>query len=1005
MTKSVGNWVSESTASTGTGAITLSGNKTSDDVTTFSNAVNSGLIYYSIKDGDNREAGIGTYDGGVQIQRTQVTATLLNGVYNDVNPVPLNLSGNAVVSCTFTSHAYRELLQLIEDAGGGPIEGDYVLKTGDTMTGPLELIYGDSPVLFIKTVSGGGNPGIDIHNQGVSRFVMGYNSAAQSGGMALRDTDGIAELAKLLLDPAGKFIYTAGSEPRLCIIPSDNLGVPRIEFHDENQNPLLQMGFFEPSDAAIIALYNTAGDILSRFIMYQDARFDFLSDTDVNINLKPVPGSPKGVTAVTHFDNDIVRFKSEFSNLNNIYRMSIHDSLVGDELIALTLQQIGQASLEGTSSPQLFFRPDDNTGFPGAWMLNGDGNKVFSIGIDSSTNQGAVTLVAVPTETEIAKLLFKLDGNVELLGTGNNAPVVDGDLATKKYVDDIASGAPPGTYVQRSGDTMDGNLAGPDPVGLTDYTNRQWVEALVGGGSPDTFVLKAGDTMDAALKGPDPVDPTDYTTKQWVESQVGSGAFVPLDGSSDMTDSLMIIADSNVSPGVTIQPFDNTGTPGLSIKDSAGNQRFNFAYDAPSGAGHLVLFDNLGVEDSRIIFQIDGNVSLTSAPLPTNASHLTRKDYVDNQITGRVDRLGDTMTNPLKGPEPVASNDYATKNYVDSNSGGPGGDFVQITGDTMTGPLSIVTGGDNALTLKPTTLGGDLGISIEDLNAVRYVYGYDTISETGGSSLVNLSGQIQSRILQQPNSDVVVSGLTDPSVIVHNSNNGVSGFEVRDNSATRLTFNFLGSSGYAQISLRNSVGASVNTMEFDPAGYIIAYNSPTILPFGNCLTTKDYVDDKISSDITGKINRSGDTMSGALSGPYPTSSSQYATKQYVDDNSGGGGGSFVPLDGSLDMTDDLTIRGTNGSSEMHLHLTNVNNTVGVDCYDVAGNQRAFWGWDNTSQYAAMGSKSTTDVLLSGLNFKTDGNIERTGLLPTPTAPQDLATKAYVDQVIAAALGS
>ena len=113
MSANVGNWIVENSTTVGTGDVVVSG----ADVgfTRFRDAIPQGSVWYTILDGDDREAGIGVFDGVSTIARTVVHATLVNGVYNDVNPTPIDLSGASVVSCTFNSTAYRELLDHLTD--------------------------------------------------------------------------------------------------------------------------------------------------------------------------------------------------------------------------------------------------------------------------------------------------------------------------------------------------------------------------------------------------------------------------------------------------------------------------------------------------------------------------------------------------------------------------------------------------------------------------------------------------------------------------------------------------------------------------------------------------------------------------------------------------------------------------------------------------------------------------------------------------------------------------
>ncbi len=103
----VGNWVGELTATTGTGDIELGG--ALNGFTTFS-SMGDGEVYYALVEGDDREAGKGTLVGTV-LQRTDIYSTLVDGVYNEVDPQPIELEGLANIFCTFNERAFRELNQ------------------------------------------------------------------------------------------------------------------------------------------------------------------------------------------------------------------------------------------------------------------------------------------------------------------------------------------------------------------------------------------------------------------------------------------------------------------------------------------------------------------------------------------------------------------------------------------------------------------------------------------------------------------------------------------------------------------------------------------------------------------------------------------------------------------------------------------------------------------------------------------------------------------------------
>jgi hypothetical protein len=108
----VGNWVSEICNTIGVGDIVLAGGYQGQ--VSFAKAFDAGPVYYSVLDNGNRECGTGTFNGTTGLVRDTITATYENGVYNDVNPTAITLSGTAVVSCTYNASAFDD--QVIDAA-------------------------------------------------------------------------------------------------------------------------------------------------------------------------------------------------------------------------------------------------------------------------------------------------------------------------------------------------------------------------------------------------------------------------------------------------------------------------------------------------------------------------------------------------------------------------------------------------------------------------------------------------------------------------------------------------------------------------------------------------------------------------------------------------------------------------------------------------------------------------------------------------------------------------
>ena len=94
------SWVKDTTATTGTGTITLDGTPDSGFIG-FDDAFSTGdAVHYTIEDGNNRETGIGTLTSGASwtLSRGQILETLSSGVYAQWPATGINLSGSATVA-------------------------------------------------------------------------------------------------------------------------------------------------------------------------------------------------------------------------------------------------------------------------------------------------------------------------------------------------------------------------------------------------------------------------------------------------------------------------------------------------------------------------------------------------------------------------------------------------------------------------------------------------------------------------------------------------------------------------------------------------------------------------------------------------------------------------------------------------------------------------------------------------------------------------------------------
>ena len=145
MTKLV-NRAKMTTATTGTGTITLG--SAVDGFQTFADAgvVNTNIVRYVIEDGSNWEIGLGTY--------SSTGPTLTRGSIESNNAdAAISLSGNAVV---FLTAAAADLQELIDFAD------NFALPTADGTNGQV-LTTNGSGTLSFTTISGYTNSDVDAH--------------------------------------------------------------------------------------------------------------------------------------------------------------------------------------------------------------------------------------------------------------------------------------------------------------------------------------------------------------------------------------------------------------------------------------------------------------------------------------------------------------------------------------------------------------------------------------------------------------------------------------------------------------------------------------------------------------------------------------------------------------------------------------------------------------------------------------------------------------------------
>src|SRR6478609_4857794 len=284
------------------------------------------------------------------------------------------------------------------------------------------------------------------------------------------------------------------------------------------------------------------------------------------------------------------------------------------------------------------------------------------------------------------------DGKVYVRKTG-----IWVEASDKTAVDTALSGK-----VSKAGDTMLGSLLLPagDPVLDTQAVHKKYVDTAVSGASSaaNAKVSKAGDTMTGVLTLPPgnaAAPSVNFGTANSGVHGSGSSVLITAGGLDNLT-----VSTTNVSSAVpVVLPANPTADShaankiyvdqqvatkiGDSVHDSRIYGRQNGTWvqvTGGGGGGGSVVWDDILLKPDTFPpsphFHVISDVTNLSASL-----------------SAKVDRDGGTMI-----ADPVVPLGVATKAYVDTKVGGAyteaeaDAKFVDVAGDTMTGPLAMPLG-------------------------------------------------------------------------------------------------------------------------------------------------------------------------------------------------------------------------------------------------------------------------------------------------------------------------
>ena len=403
----------------------------------------------------------------------------------------------------------------------------------------------------------------------------------------------------------------------------------------------------------------------------------------------------------------------------------------------------------------------------------------------------------------------------------------------------------------------------------------------------------------------------------------------------------------------------------------------NYTINADSHAVNKLYVDTA---DAALQTQITAiNTTVTSL----NANPVT-KSYVDTADALKVAKAGDTMTGLLTlSGAPTAANHAATKTYVDttvSTHASNASLHITATQNTLLDAITVSSTEINTLTgvtsAVQTQINNKVAKAGDTMTGALTLSGAPTLAnhaatksyvDTADALKVAKAGDTMTGLLTlsaAPTADLhaATKKYVDDGLIAHSTDNDLHLTATQNAfldglTATATEANYLsGVTSSIQTQINGKVAKSGDTM----TGALTLPAAPTLDLHA---ATKKYVDDAAAL----KINKAGDTMTGLLTlSGAPTAANHAATKTYVDTN--------------------LSTHATNAT----LHLSTSQNTW-IDAITATSAEVNYLSGVTSAVQTQLNAKiaKAGDTMTGALT-----------LSGAPTVDLHAATKKYVDDAVA-----